>query len=77
MFVMMLDAPTFAIGFAVSTKIRGAVKRNRAKRLLREVFRLNQESLPTKKMMVLVAKPGILRAEFGALQKEFKLLMEA
>lgn len=34
------------LGIIVSRKVKGAVKRNRSKRLFREFFRLNKESFP-------------------------------
>lgn len=64
-------------GFAVSQKIRGAVKRNRAKRLLKEVIRLNQDILPEKKSLILVAKPGIEKIKFENLVHEFKELISS
>lgn len=62
-------------GFAVSQKIRGAVKRNRAKRLIREVLRLNQEILPENRSLILVAKSGIEKTKFDILVHEFKTLV--
>jgi ribonuclease P protein component len=62
-------------GFAVSQKIRGAVKRNKAKRLLKEVLRLNQDILPENRSLILVAKPGIEKTPFDILVHEFKTLV--
>ena len=44
------------LGFAVTRKTGCAVVRNRVKRLLREFFRLHQESLPCKADLVVVPK---------------------
>ncbi len=62
--------------FTVSRKIRGAVKRNLAKRRLRETLRLNQKHLPGKKHIILQARPGIERTKFDLLSKEFAVLLK-
>ena len=62
--------------FTVSRKIRGAVRRNFAKRRLREILRLNQEWIPEKTHMILQAKPEIERANFKLLNEEFAVLLK-
>jgi ribonuclease P protein component len=48
---------TSRIGLSVSKKVGIAVQRVRVRRLLREVFRLNQHELPAGFDFVLVARP--------------------
>lgn len=43
--VCYCDEPGFRFGMAVSKKVGSAVRRNRVKRLLREFFRLRQDSI--------------------------------
>ncbi len=69
--LLFLESEQRKFGFAVSQKIKGAVKRNHAKRRLREVVRLNQHKLPENFNVILVAKPGIERAKFEILNDEF------
>lgn len=59
-------------GFAVSRQIRGAVHRNRARRRVREAFRQAQEAAPSRTVLIVIAKPGVLRQRFGALVGEME-----
>lgn len=53
------QAPLRRLGVIASRRVGGAVKRNRAKRILREVFRQNQELLPEQVDILLVARRGV------------------
>lgn len=51
------------IGISVHRQIRGAVKRNRIKRIIRESFRLHRELYPEGADIVFAIRPG---AEFDS-----------
>lgn len=51
--------------------VGGAVKRNRAKRRLREVFRQHQALVPAGSDLVLVARAAINRLDYLALEQKF------
>lgn len=59
------------LGVISAGKIGGAVVRNRARRLLRECFRLHQNDFRSQIELVLVARPSIARKRFGDVEKDF------
>jgi ribonuclease P protein component len=46
------------LGIVASRKVGGAVERNRAKRLVREAFRLHPEAIPRGVDLVVIVRPG-------------------
>jgi ribonuclease P protein component len=71
MTVMVLanDRSTSRLGIAATRKIGGSVVRNRAKRLVREVFR--KANVPAGLDIVVIPRPEMLDAEYRVIQAEF------
>ncbi len=63
---------SFKAGFVASKKVGKAHERNRAKRRMREIVRLNQRLIPENAWLVMVARRGILKAPFVELQRVFR-----
>jgi ribonuclease P protein component len=59
------------LGVVTSRKIGGAVERSRARRLLRESFRLHQYDLAQPVDMVLVARNSIAGKAFADVEKDY------
>lgn len=59
------------LGVVTSRKIGDAVVRSRARRLLRETFRLHQHDLARPVDLVLVARNSIAGKNFAAVEKDF------
>lgn len=59
------------LGVTVSTKLGHAVVRNRVRRRLREIFRLNQVGLAQGYDMILVARTRAVGAEYRELERAF------
>ena len=62
------------LGVVASRRIGPAVIRNRAKRRLREAFRLNRHGFQGHMDVVLVARPAVIKAEWGDLIQELNRL---
>ena len=57
------------IGVITSRKVGNAVERNRARRIIREIFRRNRDSMPAGLDCVVIASQLIVGAEHGEIEK--------
>ncbi len=74
LFTLSNDLPVGRLGIAATRKLGGAVERNRAKRLIREVFRRNK--LAPGFDIVVIPKRELLDASLTALETEFRHILE-
>lgn len=63
--------PVRRFGVIASKRVGNAVKRNRAKRTFREIFRLNQEQLPLQCDVVIIVRHKFADYGFFELQAQF------
>src|SRR5436190_427829 len=61
---------TSRLGVITSSRLGGAVVRTRARRLLREAFRLHQLELAQPLDLVLVARPSIVGKDFQTVERD-------
>ena len=59
------------LGLSVSKKVGTAVKRNRVRRRLKEIFRSSTTKLPDNLDFVVLARPAAAEASFEELNEEF------
>jgi len=64
------------LGVITAGRIGGAVVRSRARRLLREAFRLHQHDLVAPVDLVLVARPSIAGRGFARVERDFLSTMQ-
>jgi ribonuclease P protein component len=70
-FVMENGGGASRLGITTTRKMGNAVKRNRARRLLREVFRKNKSSVPGGIDIVLNAKDSIIEVAYREIESDF------
>jgi ribonuclease P protein component len=63
------EGPT-QLGITVTKRVGVAVVRNRVKRLVREVFRLERQIFPAACQVVVVARPSAANLDFAAVRAE-------
>ena len=63
--------PGNRVGFTVSTKLGKAVKRNRVRRRLREIYRLNESRFVPGTELVIVARGRAVTATYRQLESAF------
>lgn len=56
----------------MSRQIRGAVARNRARRRLREAYRMTREAAPATAALIVIGRPAVLKAPFPVLLAELR-----
>jgi ribonuclease P protein component len=70
------DLPVPRFGFTAGRSIGSAVKRNRAKRLLREAIRIHLPVIKPGFDIVLIARPPLLDADWAELTRAVSRLLE-
>lgn len=73
-FILPNERGVGRLGIAATRKLGGAVQRNRAKRLIREVFRRNK--IASGFDVVIIPKRDLLDASLSTLEADYRTLLE-
>ncbi len=73
--IILPEGAKSRVGIIASRKLGPAVARNRARRLLRETFRLHHHDLSSSVTMVLVATPSIVGKRLADVERDFLATM--
>jgi ribonuclease P protein component len=63
------NQPGSRLGISIHRMLRGAVRRNRIKRMVREVFRLNRDLFPRASDIVITVGPNFRLSTAGSVRK--------
>lgn len=74
LFARQTSGPVARLGIAATRKLGGAVKRNRAKRLVRELFRQRKPAAGLD--IIVVPRREFFDASFDSLTREFSALLD-
>jgi ribonuclease P protein component len=75
-FVLPISGDSAKIGITVTRKVGNSVKRNRCRRLVREVFRRNKERIPAGVAIVINVKDSLLHASIGEIESDLLRVVE-
>jgi len=75
-YCMRNGKPVNKLGITVSTKLGGAVKRNRIRRRLKEIYRLNENALRSGYSIVLIARQRSRYAGWSELESSVLYLFK-
>jgi ribonuclease P protein component len=70
-YIRMRRGGKLRLGVVASRRVGGAVERNRAKRLLREVFRKNKPEKSVSADVILIARSSIKGAKYSEVEKDY------
>ncbi len=71
-----LHLPPRRVAFIITSRIKGAVVRNRLKRRLREIFRRHKDWFPTGFDYLFIVPAAAAEMDFARLQEDMKTLAE-
>lgn len=68
--------PVNRLGITTGVKLGNAVKRNRARRRIRELYRTHEHSVPAGYDIVIVARTRVIFGRYGELERSFRQQMK-